>query len=103
MEGSGLKKSLMAAAERMVSLAALFRRSPNGLNESIPGFCSMIRAEASLAGPGKTGLGLSYEVTEVRVADSKEQVWTLSKVTFTGAAILRRDKAAYRDTWIELG
>jgi hypothetical protein len=23
-------------------------------------------------------------------------------VTFTGAAILRRDKAAYRDTWIEL-
>jgi hypothetical protein len=23
-------------------------------------------------------------------------------VTFTGAAILRRDKAAYEDTWIEL-
>jgi len=23
-------------------------------------------------------------------------------VTFTGAAILRRDKAAYQDTWIEL-
>jgi hypothetical protein len=26
----------------------------------------------------------------------------LTAVTFTGAAILRRDKAAYRDTWIEL-
>jgi hypothetical protein len=24
------------------------------------------------------------------------------KVTFTGAAILRKDKAAYRETWIEL-
>jgi hypothetical protein len=24
-------------------------------------------------------------------------------VTFTGAAILRRGKAAYRKTWIELG
>jgi hypothetical protein len=24
-------------------------------------------------------------------------------VTFTGAAILKRDKAAYGETWIELG
>ncbi len=51
----------------------------------------------------RAGLGLSYEVTDVRVADMRERVWALSKVTFTGAAILRRDKAAYRDTWIELG
>jgi hypothetical protein len=29
-------------------------------------------------------------------------VWTPTHVTFTGAAILRRDKAAYRETWIEL-
>jgi len=29
-------------------------------------------------------------------------VWTLTDVTFTGAAILRRDKAAYSNTWIEL-
>ena len=33
---------------------------------------------------------------------TRARVWTLTKVTFTGAAILRRDKAAYRDTWIEL-
>ena len=51
----------------------------------------------------RRGLGLSYEVTDVRVADMRERVWALAQVTFTGAAILRRDKAAYRDTWIELG
>jgi hypothetical protein len=49
------------------------------------------------------GLGMSYEVTDVELSDSRARVWTLTKVMFTGAAILRRDKAAYRDTWIELG
>ena len=49
------------------------------------------------------GLGMSYEVTGVELANSRARVWTLTKVMFTGAAILRRDKAAYRDTWIELG
>jgi len=48
------------------------------------------------------GLGMSYEITDARIADTRAQVWTLTKVTFTGAAILRRDKAAYQDTWIEL-
>jgi hypothetical protein len=49
------------------------------------------------------GLGMSYEVTGVEFSDGRARVWTLTKVMFTGAAILRRDKAAYRDTWIELG
>jgi len=48
------------------------------------------------------GLGMSYEIADARVADVRSRVWTLTQVTFTGAAILRRDKAAYRDTWIEL-
>src|SRR6266478_6420247 len=47
-------------------------------------------------------LGMSYEIADARVADVRSQVWTLTHVTFTGAAILRRNKAAYRDTWIEL-
>jgi len=47
-------------------------------------------------------LGMSYEVTNTNVADSRASVWTLTQVTFTGAAILKRDKAAYRDTWIGL-
>jgi hypothetical protein len=47
-------------------------------------------------------LGMSYEVTDTRVADLKASIWTLTRVVFTGAAILRREKAAYRDTWIEM-
>jgi hypothetical protein len=51
----------------------------------------------------QTLLGMSYEIADARVADVRSSVWTLTRVTFTGAAVLRRDKAAYRDTWIELG
>jgi hypothetical protein len=47
-------------------------------------------------------LGMSYEITDARVADIRSSIWTLTHVTFTGAAVLRRDKAAYHDTWIEL-
>jgi hypothetical protein len=49
-----------------------------------------------------TCLAMSYEIADARVADVKAKIWTLTQVTFTGAAILRRDKAAYQDTWIEL-
>jgi len=48
-------------------------------------------------------LGMSYELADASVADIRASVWTLTRVTFTGAAILRRDKAAYRQTWIALG
>jgi len=51
---------------------------------------------------GTRDLGMSYEITDARIADMRAKVWTLTQVTFTGAAILRRDKAAYSDTWIEL-
>lgn len=47
-------------------------------------------------------LGMSYEVTAVGVLNRQEAVWVLTSATFTGAAILRRQKAAYRQTWIEL-
>jgi hypothetical protein len=47
-------------------------------------------------------LGMSYEITDTRVADLKASTWTLTRVVFTGAAILRRTKAAYKDTWIEM-
>jgi hypothetical protein len=51
----------------------------------------------------RTGLGMSYEITDALVEDITASVWILNKVTFTGAAVLRRDKAAYCSTWIELG
>jgi hypothetical protein len=47
-------------------------------------------------------LAMSYEITDARIDDLRAAIWTVSECTFTGAAILRRDKAAYRDTWIEL-
>jgi hypothetical protein len=49
------------------------------------------------------GLGMSYEIADALVEDIKASVWVLNRVTFTGAAVLRRDKAAYFSTWIELG
>jgi len=55
------------------------------------------------AGSEPEGLGMSYEITDAFVEDIKASIWVLSRVTFTGAAVLRRDKAAYRSTWIELG
>jgi len=60
----------------------------------------------SSAGEGSRAaqrLGMSYEIADAQIADLKASVWTLTQVTFTGAAILRRAKAAYRETWIELG
>lgn len=43
-------------------------------------------------------LGMSYEVTGVRVADARASVWVLERVVFTGAAILERSAAAYQAT-----
>ncbi len=100
-EGYKLGDSLRAAAWRIRGLTAAMRRKSPDTLEHAGGTCSTIRAETCVA-VGPSGLGLSYEVTDVEIADTRAHVWTLSKVTFTGAAILRRDKAAYRDTWIEL-
>jgi hypothetical protein len=49
-----------------------------------------------------TSLGMSYEIADAQIQDVRASVWVLNKVTFTGAAILLREKAAYRATWIEL-
>ena len=50
------------------------------------------------AARGADAMGMSYELAQAHVEDMKASVWTLEKVTFTGAAILLRDKAAYRST-----
>jgi hypothetical protein len=47
----------------------------------------------------KTGqLGFSFEASEVQVADPKADPLLIEGCTFTGAAILRKDKAAYHST-----
>ena len=43
-------------------------------------------------------MGMSYELADARVEDLRAEVWKLPRVTFTGAAILLREKAAYRAT-----
>jgi hypothetical protein len=43
-------------------------------------------------------MGMSYELADAHVADMRASVWTVTRATFTGAAILLRDKAAYRNT-----
>ena len=46
----------------------------------------------------RDAMGMSYELADARVEDMRAEVWNLTRVTFTGAAILLREKAAYRAT-----
>ena len=58
-----------------------------------------MEAKLSAGATAREGeMGMSYELADAHVADMKAQVWTLTKATFTGAAILLRDKSAYRGT-----
>ena len=59
--------------------------------------------EHRLRGSEPGSMGMSYEVADAHVADLNAAVWSLTRATFTGAAILLREKAAYRDTWFRLG
>ena len=52
----------------------------------------------AIAAHAPEDLGMSYEIADARVEDMRAEVWKLTRVTFTGAAILLRDKAAYRST-----
>ena len=47
-------------------------------------------------------LGMSYEIANASVPTQDALIWTVTDFTFTGAAVLRRDKAAYPQTWIAL-
>ena len=51
---------------------------------------------------GGTALGMSYEITRVEIPNQDAQIWTATAFTFTGAAVLRRESAAYPQTWIAL-
>jgi hypothetical protein len=47
-------------------------------------------------------MGMSYEVADAKVEDMRADVWKLTRVTFTGAAVLLREKAAYTSTAFRL-
>jgi hypothetical protein len=50
----------------------------------------------------KEQIGMSYEVADAHVHDMRSPIWTVKKLTFTGAAILLRSKAAYKKTSFKL-
>lgn len=47
-------------------------------------------------------LGMSWEIADASVPNQDALIWTVTNFTFTGAAVLRRDRAAYPQTWIAL-
>ena len=57
---------------------------------------------AEIGRNGRRSLGMSYEIADVRVADVNAPVWAVTEMTFTGAAVLRRGRAAYAETWVDL-
>jgi hypothetical protein len=57
-----------------------------------------MEAKIQVEGSGPGAMGMSYELADAHVADMRAQIWTLTRATFTGAAILLREKAAYRST-----
>src|SRR5271167_3754492 len=67
--------------------------------KDFPDVVDEIRAQSSAA---DSTLGMSYEVTSVDIPHRSSSIWTVTAFTFTGAAVLRRDKAAYPQTWIAL-
>jgi len=47
-------------------------------------------------------LGMSYELADAHIENTAAPLWKITKMTFTGAAVLLRDKAAYSSTWIKI-
>jgi hypothetical protein len=104
----------VSGAELRVSGYIFARDFPDFVDE-ISGKQSSVDSRSSLAGcaeftrhgerPTTTDqrlLGMSYEIADARVKSLSASIWVLTDVVFTGAAVLRRDKAAYQDTWITL-
>lgn len=107
IERSG-KRSVREDGIKIPTLAANYEARmgpPTGLRSQLAEAVERLRELTSglslRAGAGRD-LGMSFEITNSVVADEKSRVWILTRVTFTGAAILRRDRAAYEDTWIAL-
>lgn len=44
-------------------------------------------------------LGMSFELSSAHVADMSAPVWTFTKANFSGGAVLKKELAAWRETW----
>jgi hypothetical protein len=81
----GLLTEATVVGNRLVVRGYLYARD-------FPDVAQAIQAQA------RETLGMSYELADARVEDMRAEIWKLTQVTFTGAAILLREKAAYRNT-----
>jgi hypothetical protein len=71
---------------------------------AVPGKAGVVAAHAAHAAlQDGDAMGMSYELADAQVADMRAPVWRLTRATFTGAAILLREKAAYRATSFCIG
>jgi hypothetical protein len=110
-DGSG--RGLIASRDLLTGAPPLSRSDRTGLASTtgrlvvkgylfahdFPDAVDEMRAQAGAHG---TTLGMSYEMTQVEVPNQAASIWTATAFTFTGAAVLRRDRAAYPQTWIEV-
>lgn len=87
------------------NVCATLPRNAGGTSLAISGFLygrdfpELVR---EMRAKGPSVLGMSYEIAEAKIDDLGADVWEVTDFTFTGAAVLRKDKAAYRETWIEI-
>ena len=96
-EGSGLRTSSSGSRESRFDGGSFDIEQPAEKHPDM-----VLRAQAAAVSRSEKELGMSYEVTDVEVVDRERGCGCLTQVMFTGAAVLRREKAAYQDTWIEL-
>jgi hypothetical protein len=103
---SGAKARLFSAAQSAGLKPCSTRIEIAGFlyARDFPCIVRTLRAQKFAAEGGRVThtYGMSYEITDARVDDMRAPIWIVSEFTFTGAAVLRRDKAAYRNTWFEL-
>lgn len=85
----GLLTEAHLEGEQLMVRGYLYRRD-------FPEIAKAISAQAPHA------LGMSYELADASVEDTSARIWKLIRVTFTGAAILLREKAAYKATSFRL-
>ncbi len=85
----GIITSASIEGQRLMVAGYLFARDFPEVEQKMPGEGAPAAAHA---------MGMSYELADAHVADMRASVWTLTRATFTGAAILLKEKAAYRGT-----
>lgn len=86
----GIITSASIEGQRLMVAGYLFARDFPEVEQKVPGEREGVAAAH--------GMGMSYELADAHVADMRASVWTLTRATFTGAAILLKEKAAYRGT-----